>query len=615
MLTEVTNKILKLFFLTFCILQVSSSASFAQQTDIDLANQYVSTNEYDKAVVYFEKAYDRDPFGTYKPFLKCLIYLKDYDKAEKLVKKQIKKAVGNSAFLVDMGNLYDIQNKHDDALKQYDKAVKTVLPDVNSVIVLANAFIEIQQVDYAIKTYEEGRKITRGAYPFSFELAEMYAQKGDLQKMINEYLDLISTSETYLPNVQAILQNKILNDLNGVVSEQVRMALLRRIQKSGESTVYNEMLYWLLLQEKDFDSAFIQAKSIDKKTTDDGNRVYALGQLAVSNKDYAVGEKCFQYVVDKGTANALYISAKTQMVMALAQKTLGNNTFTKEDLAKLEKGYESVIAELGKNSYTAQLISSFAHLKAFYLAKTEDAVSLLEETIDLPNIQPQFKAECKLELADIYVFQGNVWDASLLYSQVDKDFKHDEIGREAKYRNARLSYYLGEFEWAKAQLNVLKEATSQLISNDAMSLALLIQDNSGLDGDSSTDALLMYSRADLLCFQNRDDDALKTLDSLLEKFPSHSLTDEVWFRKAMIYDKKGDLTQEATFLADITEKYPDDILADDALYKLALLNENKLNNKEKAKELFQKMIEKYPGSSFTVDARKHFRALRGDKIN
>ena len=171
----------------------------------------------------------------------------------------------------------------------------------------------------------------------------------------------------------------------------------------------------------------------------------------------------------------------------------------------------------------------------------------------------------------------------MLYGQVDKDFKNDAIGREAKFRNARLSYYLGEFDWAKDQLKVLKAATSQLISNDALQLGLLITYNTNMD--TTTDALLMYSRADLLDFQNKDSLALITLDSLLKDFPDHSLTDEVLFKKSSIYRMQGNYSMAATLLQDVVDKFPDDVLGDDAMYQLACLYEDQLNDKEKAKTL------------------------------
>ena len=215
----------------------------------------------------------------------------------------------------------------------------------------------------------------------------------------------------------------------------------------------------------------------------------------------------------------------------------------------------------------------------------------------------------------IEVLKNDVWEALLYYGQVDKDYKHDEIGREAKFRTARSYYYEGEFEWAAAQLNILKAATTQLISNDAMQLALLIQDNSGFDTDSNTTPLLIYSRADLLEFQNHHAEALTTLDSIVKEFPGHSLTDEVWFKKAKIYESTGQLDSAVIYYADVVSNFPDDILADDALFSLAELQEYRLINKEKAMELYETLLQKYPGSLYAVDARKRFRTLRGDTLN
>lgn len=583
------------------------------QTNAELANQYFSTAEYDKALVYFEKYYDQDPFGAYGGYLQCLLKIQDFDKAEKLVKKQQKRIPQDPSLKIDLGAVYELKAEPEKARKVYGDAIKNLAADINQVNLLGNGFTKRQQFDYAIETYLQGRKILKGAYPFSFELAEAYAQTGKFPEMVNEYIDMIDFNPGYLPNIQTILQNKIGNDLSGNLSDLVRQSLLRKIQKFPDDTNYSELLYWLFLQEKDFESAFIQAKGLDKRLGEQGERLINLGRTCVNNLDYPVAEKCFQYVVDKGNNAPNYVTARMELIHAANERITGSGVYTQSDLIRLANEYKTALQELGKNAATAPLIRDFSHLEAFYLYNTDAAIELLNEAIELPNLKTQFKAECKLELADIYVFDGLVWDAALLYGQVDKDFKNDALGREAKFRNARLSYYLGEFDWAKDQLNVLKAATSQLISNDALSLSLLITDITNLD--TSMEALLMFSRADLQDFQNKDSLAMLTLDSLLTIFPGHMLTDEVWFKKAQILKLRGRFTDVAALLEQITEKFPDDILADDALYQLGLLYENQLNDKEKAKALYESLLTKYPGSLFVVDARKRFRLLRGDKIN
>lgn len=583
------------------------------QSNAELANQYLSTEEFDKALVYFEKYYDEDAFGAYNGYLLCLFKIKDYDKAEKLIKKHQRKFSQDPSVKLDMASVYEAQGDTAKAIKVYNDAVKNLSPDINQVNLLGNAFTRRQLFDYTVATYLQGRKMLKGTYPFSFELAEAYSQLGKFPEMVNEYIEMLEFSPSYLNNIQTILQNKIANDLSGGLSDVVRQALLRKIQRNPGDTNYSELLYWLFLQEKDFESAFIQAKGLDKRLGETGERMLSLGRTCISNLDYGTAEKCFRYVVEKGADGPNYVMARMELINTMNERITASGNYTQADLLKLELDYKTALSELGKSIATAPLIRGFAHLQAFYLHNAQASIELLNETIDLPNLKPQFKAECKLELADIYVFDGEVWDAALLYGQVDKDFKNDALGREAKFRNARLSYYLGEFDWAKDQLNVLKAATSQLISNDALSLALLITDNTNLD--TSYDALLAYSRADLLDFQNKDSVALLVLDTLLLNFPEHTLTDEVIFKKAQICKARGRYAEAVPLLQQVVDKYGEDILADDALYQLGLLYEEQLNDKEKAKTLYETLLTKYPGSLFVVDARKRFRALRGDKVN
>lgn len=602
-------KLVRYFVSVFVMAGFSWAAHGQGQTNLELANQYYATGEFDKAAVYYEKHYDRDPFTTYPPYLKCLMQLKDYKEAEKLVKKQMKRQPTELTLNIDLGKVYADNNEPEKAKQQYDKAIKSLTSDAGSAIRLGYAFAEAGMIDRAIETYTAARKLNQ-QYPFSFEMAEMQARRGNPQGMIDEYLDVLTFNEQFYPNVQAILQNKIINDQTGTISDLLRTSLLRRVQKPGSPFVYSDMIYWLLIQEKDFESALVQAKAIEKRLDEGGTRLLSLGRLCVANEKYETAEKCFRAIVEKGESNPNYIAARIEMLNASNKKITSAGTPPMTELKQLDREYITTINQLGKNSITAPLIFSYAHLKAFYLNEVDSAIALLEELIDMPGLTQQFKAECKLELGDIYIFKGEVWEAALLYGQVDKDFKQEAIGREAKFRNARLSYYMGEFEWAAAQLKVLKAATSQLIANDALSLSLLIIDNTGLD--TITDPMMMYSHADLLAFRNQFKPALDTLDKLLATYPGHSLTDEVWFLKAKIFIRQNQYDTAAYYLMQVVEHYQNDILADDALYTLGDLYETKIKNKEKAMQSFEMLLMRYPGSLFATDARRRFRTLRGD---
>ena len=597
----------------FLLLLVQLKTVAQPSPDEQLAEPFYKNREFDKALDYYERLYNRkasDQF--YLPYLNCLIETKDFKKAEKIVKKQIKQYPDNLTFCADLGTVYNRSEQPDKAKNTWEQAVKSIKMD-DQVFTLANSFIAIRQYDFAISTYLKGRRISQNSYPYNFELANIYREKGDKVAMINEYLDALEINDSYIQTVQNSLQTSFASDSDQKQNELLKLELLKRIQKSPDKTILSEFLIWIQIQQRDWEGSFVQAKALDKRKKEDGGRVVALAQLFAQNESYDMSIKAYQYVISKGKDNAYYITSRIELINVLYTKIVSKGNYTLVDLTELEKNFNITIAELGKSAETEPILKNLAHLQAFYLHKPDDAIALLEETIALPQLTKQKQAECKLELGDILLMTGDIWEASLRYSQVEKAFKHDEIGQEAKFRNAKISYYTGDFKWAQAQLDVLKGATAKLIANDAMDLSMTISDATAIDTNEAP--LLMFSRADLLAFQNKDDEALKGLDSINSMFPNHALADDILNKKAGIAIKHGDYTKAANYYDTIVKKYGDDILGDDALFRLADITENQFKNVDKARELYQQLLEKYPASSYVVESRKRFRRLRGDGIN
>ncbi len=600
-----------LFLFTFAFSLTHTTAQTS--TDEALAEQFYQNKEFDKALDYYEKLYNKKSSQQfYTPYLNCLLELKDFKKAEKIVKKQIKQNQESPDLIVDLGTIYARSDNSDKAKTTWEQAVKSIKQD-EQIFTVATAFIAIRQYDYAILTYLKGRKISSTNYPYSFELADIYLTKGDKKAMIAEYLDVLEGHDSYIQSVQNALQTSFGNEADSKQNELLKNELLKRIANSPDKIVLSELLIWMQIQQKDFEGAFVQAKALDKRKKEDGSRVMNLAKLCAQNESYDVAVKAYQYVISKGVSSFFYSSARMELLDVFYQKIVLKGNYNINDLVELEKNYEITITELGKSAATAPLLKNLSHLQAFYLNKSNNAIALLEETIVLPQLSSQIQAECKLELADILLMTGDIWEASLRYSQVEKSFKHDVIGQEAKFRNAKISYYTGDFMWAQAQLDVLKGATSKLIANDAMDLSLLISD--ALAVDTNVAPLMIFSRGDLLAFQNKDDEAKRTLDSINKLFPNHALADDILYKKAQIVLKRANYIEAAAFYDTIVKNYGDDILGDDALFKLADLNENQFKNLDKAKELFQQLLIKYPGSLYVVEARKRFRKLRGDSFN
>ncbi len=584
------------------------------KTTEQLALQYYNAGEFDKAAELYGELFKKTPntyFYTY--YLGSLLESQNYREAEKLVKGLKPTRELRRDFTVELGYVYQSQGDFKKAEKEYEKAIEKLEPTRMAVVDLANAFLIRRLPDYAVNVYLKGRKIVPESYPFYFELASVYQSARNFAGMMDEYLDLVNSDETKTEQVQNILQH-LMNNLNDENFNQVvKGKLIERTQKFPDNIVYSELLLWYSLQQKEFVLALMQAKAMEKRTRDEGETVYRVGQLAASNGYYDVAIEAFELIRAKGATHFLYLSAEITLLEVRYSKLMSTGDFDHVQLASLEEEYQKVLDDLGKNNNTITLIRNLAHLRAFYLDKVEHALELLELALTLPNVSPQVMAQCKIDLADIQLMNNDVWEATLLYSQVEKAFKYDPVGFEAKYKNARLSFYIGEFEWARTQLDVLRTATSKLIANDAMELSLLISDN--LEEDSNIVPLSMYARAELLSFRKKSDLALKLLDSLAELFPRHNIQDEVLLKKAEIYIAKKDFHTADSLLEQLLAVYGDDILADNALVMQARMHDYQLKNNQKALELYEKLIDRYPGSIFVAEARKRYRELRGTQIS
>ena len=593
------------------LLTLSAGSVFAQGTsDEQLAAHYFESGDFEKARLYYEKLYDTNPgSANYNALFQTLTELEEYKEAEKLVKKHMKRFNSN-IYYIDLGGLYELTGDEKNARKAYEEAIGTMPNSQGMVIRTANEFIRKSKTELALETYIKGKKLLEGRYPFSYEIASLYGTMGDKERMISEYLDLISFNTAYLQTVQNALNRSL--DLNEESDETdfLRKELLRRVQQNPGETTFAEMLTWLFLQKRDFNSAYIQLKAIDKRLDEDGQRVLNLATLSMNNGAYDVAAKCYKYVAEKGPSNNYYVYARAGELRAEFETLRRAYPLDTVALKGLKDRYENTIAELGNRRESVNMYRQKAKLEAFYLKDMMAATMTLNEVLDMPGLPPQTRAEIKLELAEILVARDYIWDASLLASQVDKDFKQDVIGFEAKLVNARISYYVGDFEWAQAQLNVLKGSTSKLISNNAMRLSLLITDNLNLD--TILDPMLKFARADLMTLQNRFSEAEATLDSITALYPNHSLGDDVLMQKGNISEAKGNIDKAIEYYGRVTAEHYFDTTADDALFRMAEIYEEKKQDEIKAGELYRQLITDFPGSLFVVEARKRLRKIRGD---
>lgn len=591
-------------------LLVCGSLYAQSNTDQSLAIQFYQNQEYDRAAEMFDKLYNKDPNSDlyYRYLYNSLMNLKEFEKLEKIVKKRVKKNPEDISTRIDLGYLYQQSGAIEDGQKEFEGVLKDLPANQHSVRTVANTFLGYGELELAARVYEKGKEQIRIPGIFSMELADIYTRSNNKKEAISNYLDYVQNNPNNLQTIKNKLQDGLADD---AFFEELQTQLLGKIQRTSD-ILFSELLIWQFIQVGDYTSAFIQARALDKRGNENGFRVINLARAAAEEHKYDAAIQAYTYVIDKGRTNSLYQTARQELLALRKKRVTDTYNYTPQDLSELLSAYNGFLEEFGISRYTINTLLEKASLQAYYLHNLEEAITTMEAILKLPQIDKSTRATAKLELGDYYLLKGEDWEASLLYSQVDKDMGDEPLGELARYKNAKLSYYQGEFEWSQAQLNILKASTSELIANDALELAVFIMDNYGLD--TTLYPMETFAKADLLLFQNKLDEALATFDSVSNVFPNHSLADDIAYRRAKIYLKKQEFTKAAEYLQLIIDRHGEDLLGDNATFELAELYERQLNDKEKAMTLYQDLILNYHDSVLVVEARKRFRKLRGDEL-
>jgi tetratricopeptide (TPR) repeat protein len=599
---------------SFFIFFLLSAVLYAQQsTDQQLAQYYYSSGDFVKAMNYCEREFNKENNKfNFTRYYVCLIKNERTKEAEKLLKKQINKAPEIIEYRLLLIDFYEQQKELKLSKKLSEELIEENSTSPETVIELYKEFKAKGKTSQNLELLEKARKKLKLSYPLNLQFADYYFSNNQKEKAMIELLDLIDIQPEFILNIKSALSSYFdFENTNDPSVEQLKEELIDRAQKRKSELIHSEMLLWFYTQQKQFEFALNFAQSMDKRFNESGNRVFELCTVLLENKHFELARKGFRYITELSKENYLYFVAEQNYLTSYYQEVTFTRNLTNEKIASVINEYEASLTKLGSTKNTISSIIELAYLYGFYAHNSTKGIELLQSALKIPGLSGVQLAETKMLLADLYVVKDEIWEASLLYMQIDTDFKFETIGSEAKFKNARIFYYDGDFKFAQTQLDVLKESTSKFIANDALKLSLLITDNYGLD--SNYTAMRQFAKADLLLEQRQYDEAFILYDSIMGAFPYHGLNDEILLRKSLAFQQQGKWNEAITYLDRLLATYAQDILADDALYQLGNIYENHLNNPQKASENYKKILFEYKGSLYGVEARKRLRTLRGDK--
>ncbi|MEN8249086.1 MAG: tetratricopeptide repeat protein [Bacteroidota bacterium] len=599
--------LIKYSHIVFASLLIITGGVAQAQPGWQLADEYYKMGEVDKAKSIYDKL-ARKPNNIpaiHENYFTILLDLDDYNEASKYIDRAIKYYPQNNNYRIDKGLILIRSGKETEADKYFYALIDVLSNDRYQIRRSVQYLLSHQLYEYSILGLETARMKLKDPYLFSIDLANIYRVLNNKPKMIKEYLNFAIQNPRSLRYVKNSFQVILIEPGD---MENLERMLFTLVQENPDNEIYGEMLIWVNLQQKNFYEAFIQARAVDKRLQMGGVKILNVGVIALNNKDYSSAIRIFDYIAENYSNSGTGIQAQLYRINARENLVKTSYPVSREEVNKLVNEYNSFIAQYPNNYSANQAQLNKAKLFAYYLDNNDSAIYLIEELVQSPRVNRNLVAQAKLDLADVYLLNEEPWESALLYSQVDKTMKETPLGYEAKLRNAKLAYYRGNFRLAQEYLDILKLATSREIANDALDLSIFIQSNTALD--TSTTALKQYADIELTLYQHKTEQALAEIDEFLVMLPNHELVDDLLFLKADIHKKLGEFTQSADLLSRIVNEYGNGLLGAKAYYDLGLLYEDHILDKEKAQEIYNDFLVKYPGSIYTSEVRKRFRALR-----
>ncbi len=572
-----------------------------------LAKQYLNDGEYEKALVFFERLVQDNPTRTdyLEGLLACYQQLEKYEEAEALLLDRINRRSTSPTVFIELGYNYRLQDIPDKASDAYEKALTFIESNPNYGYLIGVRFERYALLDYALRAYSRAMSLNP-QLDYNYQMARIYGEKGDIEKMYQSFLELLQNGKASKANILRNIDNFISENPQDPNNLSLKKILLKNAQ-SNPDLLWNELLSWLFVQQRQFNLAFIQEKAIVKRAAENNlQRMESLGNIALNNRAPDDAIPIFEFIEKNSLDPVSRLNARLNLIDIELEKA------DEKSIKGIDEKFMSLINEYGYRGETLQLQIAYANFLTFKKDKPEMAEKVLKQALQLP-LTKYTEAYVKIALGDILVFSQKFNEALINFSQIQKKLKNDPLGQEARFRVAQTSFYKGDFDWALTQLKVLRSSTSQLIANDAMQLSLLISDNS-LE-DSTQTALKKYARADFLAYQNKNKASIEALGDILENHRGEKIEDEALLRQGKLLEESGNYDAARLNYLKVIEFFGQDILADDAHFAIAELYRNELNQPEKAKYHFEQIIYNYQDSYYFPQARRNFRILRGDVVN
>ena len=595
---------------------VSASSVSAQPRDstelrrFQRADAYLRNDQPEKAIGLLEGLYEQSPDNAsfYRKLKDAYESVKRYEDAIRLVEDRIQ-ADGSPQLLAEKARLLYQKGDEEAAARAWTAAIQRAPERRATYRVVYQSLVDVRRFRRAIEVLRTARSRLGNDGLFRVELAYLYGLDGQHREAMREYVALLEASPERLGLVRSRLQTFVEQGEGIEASTEV---LRGAVEEHPLNAAYRELLAWLYMSTDDYEAAYDVYRALDRLQQSNGGRLYTFAQKAADADRFAVATTAFEAVLSRYPDAEVAPKARRALgdtYRRWAERNAPASALVADSSARYDSAraaYRSFLDAHPSHEAVPDVRADLGTLRLDVYRDFEAAQATLERVVsDHPSTTAADRA--RYDLGRLALMRGDLERARLLFSRLADRVRSGDLADRARFELALLPFYQGRFDAARSQAEASTADPSADVTNDAIELSVLVQENRG--PDSLDTPLRHYATAKLRMRQHRYDDALARLDTLLRAHGRHALADQARFERARVHLARGDTAAARQSLQGLPRQHPRSPYADRSLFRLARLHEAQ-NQPERAIALYDRLLTQYPKSLLATDARSRLRSLR-----
>lgn len=570
-----------------------------ERQQLRIAQKYQQADEHEKAILILEKLYERRPGNIqyYSAYLESLIALSRTNDALDLIERQKTSEPINPRYEVDKATVLYKSGDKNTAKKIWKETLQQYQENVAIYTLIARSILDNGLFYEAVEIYKKGYEKHPGRTHFLQNIASLYRNRMQYYEAMKYYLlYLVNEPKQASSTMRQVLSFRLEEEQVDSISSLMEIEA-KRLKNSHD---INILLAKFSQKYKRFVRAFEVYRKIENSQTQ-GQYLLEFGRSMQADSVFHLAAASYEAIIQTFPESPYILyaylgAAKSYLETAQAENDQVHAEKAVQLIKKVREEYpdHEEVAELA-------LVEGLIYKKFFF--DIDKAIKVFSEVSKRFEADQNVYERANLFLGECYIIRGDLNNAI----QCLKHVRSKQSNSQALYYLAKIEFYRSNYQVCKSYLAeiLIQEGVAGPLANDALELQMLIPYS-----DVAPEALKIYAESDWLEFQKKKSQAITKLENALTFPGPEDLTAKILLKAAKLSLDIDNVAEALQFCNHIISDEKLKLYADEALFLMGGIVETKLEDMNRAFEIYDQLLAEYPNSQYSHPARQKMKRIR-----